>query len=279
MALGSHWNSSRRGRPVIAGSDAELLEANIRMQRIGQRSRLVVSCIGHDHIHVAALCGPGEVGRMVQSVESSITQVNGLDPGFAPFYEKAIEDQRHLEMVARYILRHSKKEARPHDPDHLGNNGPELIGGRLLRLRRGGLIIPPSREVAARFLPKITDEEIEKMLVGGRKRIELDTFGSAPAGLAGVELEEVLMGAAAAAIGLLDLDRRRAGVADARAALLQLVETSPFIGSIRPVRMLGLDLSTLRRLRTREVWGPLAYAVRWQVEFRLTRRALAPMAR
>ena len=146
-------------------------------------------------------------------------------------------------------------------------------------LRRGGLIIPPSREVAARFLPKITDEGIEKMLVGGRKRIELDKFGSAPAGLAGVELEEVLMDAAAAAIGLLDLDRRRAGVADARAAVLQLVETSPFIGSIQPVRMLGLDLSTLRRLRTREVWEPLAYAVRWQVEFRLTRRALAPMPR
>lgn len=272
MSIAVHLNFSRRGRPVITTTPAQRLEAITRIQRIGVRFGLVLCAVLADHIHVVALCDSTRAGALAQAIESSLTQVWGFKPGFSRYFVTPVSNQLHLEKLVDYVLRQAEKHNDPSDPDHLGTNGPELVGGRLLRLKRGGLVIPSTRVLFRDAIPRIKDDAVERILLGGRRRSPVASFSAAPAGLAGSDLEEVLCAAAAGAIGLPSMPRRGAGVSAARAALLRLVSESPFAGSVEPRRMVGVGRSAFQELRRCEPAAAIANAVRWQVEFRLTRR-------
>lgn len=265
-------NTSRRGRSVIAFTPAQRLEVCRRIQLVGMRYSLLVCCLVDDHLHIVALCSLDEAGALAQAVESSITQVLGLKPGFGRYWVKPITDQKHLETSIRYVLDQARRHQSRSDLDHHGNNGPELLGGRLLRTKRGGLVLPPCREVLRAHAPKVDLDKLEKLLFGDAPRVALKNMPAAPGGLAGRDLEAVCREAAAVAIGLPEFPPRGGGVSDALAALLLLVESSGFAESVDAQRMLGVCGGSVRRLRKRTVPVPLGAAVRWQLEFRLSRR-------
>ena len=270
----THINFSLRNRPVIATTDDQHLECGVRIQRVGIPWDLLACGVSGDHGHIVALCPFEDAGRLAQAIETSLTQTLGFKPGFSRYYAKPVTDQLHLETLVRYVLRQQEHHGVHKDPDFFGCNGPELIGGRMLRLRRGGLVVPPARDLFRRHL-RIDDAELETIMLGGKKRRPLSKLGAAPGGLAGVELERVLVRAAAAAIGRAKLEGRVAGLADARAAVLRLVEANPLGESVRPARMLGVSERAVRKLRRKEVRVDVGRAVRWQLEFQLTRRELA----
>lgn len=272
MAPGITLGFVRSGRTVIAPTQQLKFETSIRTQIIGERFGVLVCSFSGDHGHVAAACSMDRAPALAQAVQSSLTQVCGLKPGFVHYYAKPLENQRHLKNFAKYGLTQLDHHDDPTDRDLLGCNGPELVGGRLLR--SGGWVrLPPSRRLLRERLPKLKVEEIEEWLLPvPRKSVEV--LGAAPAGLVGPELEQALVKAAATAVGRLVLEGRFPAVLKAKAALVQLVDGSPFRESVSLRRMFDCSKDTVLRLRRMSVAEPIVTAVRWQVEFQLTRREL-----
>ena len=268
---GHHLMLSRVGRLVVPADLAFRREAVVRIQRVHLGQAVVVAIIVGNHLHLAAFLNDTGAAILAQAVESSLTQIGGLSPGFARYHLKVIQDQGHLETLIIYILDQPRRHGDLLDLDHLGSMGPELVGGRLLPTR-GGLIVPPCRKLLRERMPKLREQRIVKVLLRGGEFIELAKLGSAPAGLAGAELASVLLLAAASAIGRVTLEPRRMGVASARAALVQLLDEAPFGRSLSLREDLGFSRHEIAAARRRAVEPEIVSAVTWQVRFLLSRR-------
>lgn len=274
----THINVHRAGRPVIVTTSLDRLEAVRRIQLVGARHGVVGCAVQPDHIHVVALCPADEAGALAQAIESSLTQTLRLKPGFVPYFCKEVADQNHFDSAMRYLYRQGPHHDDDRDRYHDGSNGPELLGGRLLRGSRG-LFVPPARDLFKRFVTRVGDSEIERLLLGRGSLLPLAKLGAAPGGLAGEPLEALLVLAAAATVSRVNLDSSAPFVTEVRAALLRTVEASPFAASVDPARMLGCSTRTLRRLRSYSSAPEVEDAVQWQVRFRLSHLELELRAR
>ncbi len=249
-------------RRVIFRTPAERAEGVRRLIRIGSKFGLLLFHLGSDHVHVVVCCSPAELPRFAHAIECSWTHLLGDGPGFAHYHAKAVTDQGHLERLVRYVFLQDEHHEQALDPFHLGSNAPELCGGRLDPSGLGARF--------ARLLPRMGPRNIEKMLLGEPLRPPA-MLGPAPAGLTGEALERQLRSAAAAAVGEVDLRRRAAHVAEARAALLRVCEQTDLGRTVDLARLLRCRPKHLPHLRRREVSVEVTRAVRWQVSFRLQR--------
>ncbi len=261
-----HVMHSLRGRRVVFPTLAQRADAYRRAQRIGVDFGLAWFNLGSDHIHSVVLCSRRRAARWANSIESSWKQGVGLEANFAPYHAKAVTDQGHLEKLFDYVIDQSRRHGFTLDPDHLGSTGPDLCGGRLVGAA--------ATRLARQHLPRLRRLQVERLLLGGHRVRTLQELGAAPAGLAGEPLEEVLRSAAAAAIGSVDLPGRTDLGKLARRALLDVATESPLRETVRAGRLLQLSRSAVDRLRRRPVDARALHAVRWQVAFHLTRRAL-----
>ncbi len=258
MALAFHFMHRLVDGRVILGTPALRTDAYRRVVRIGRRFGLLFFHLGTDHIHAVVACKAADVPRFAQAVECAITLGTRREVGFGRYHVKPVTDQGHLRTLVAYVLTQEQKHGTSLDPRHYGSNGPDLVGGRI-----GG---EPERDLFARYLPKVSHDRVQELLFGRATRVRLEDMGPAPAGLVGVELEELLRGAAAAALGCSTLGRRgRAN--SARRVLLEIVGKMELGQTVEPRRLLKSSRHTLRRLRMCEVDVGVGRAVRWQIEF------------
>jgi len=258
MALAFHLMHRLIDGRVILGTPALRIDAYRRVVRIGRRFGLLFFHLGTDHIHAVVACAAAEVPRFAQAIESSITLGTRREVGFGRYHAKAVTDQGHLRTLVRYVLTQEQKHGTALDPRHLGSNGPDLVGGRI-----GGEV---ERHLFARYLPKMTPDRVQGLLFGEAVQVRLEDMGPAPAGLVGVELEELLRSAAAAALGRSTLGHRGLEKS-ARRALLEIVGQMELGQTVVPGRLLSSSRHALRRLRMSEIDVDVGRAVRWQIEF------------
>lgn len=250
------------GRRVIFRTPAERALAYRRLLRIGRNFGLLFFHLGSDHIHVVAACSPSELPRFAHAIECSWKFVVGDGPGFAHYHAKPVNDQGHLETLVRYIFQQDEHHSQQLDPFHVGSNAPDLCGGRL-----GS---EPVSDRFRRYLPSIGRPAIERILVGGRVR-SVDSFGAAPVGRAERDLERLLRGAAASAVGQADLSGKARPLARARVALLRICDQTPLGRTVVEHRLLDCHPKHVAALRRREASPAVERAVRWQIAFRLQR--------
>jgi hypothetical protein len=245
-------------RRVIFKNPAVRADAAWRVRRIGRKYGLLVFHLGTDHIHTVVTCTRAEVPKYAHALECSLTKGCGLAPGFARYHPRAIADQGHLERIYDYVLGQERHHRTELDLEHIGSNGPDLLGWRLCGA--------PERRRLRSFAPRIRTIQIERLLLRGRRRLSIEQMGAAPHGLHGAELERLLSRAAASALGRSSLRGQTVAVLKARRALLEILRTADLQDAIELTRLFG-GQRRLARLASREVDPEVAGAVRRMIEF------------
>ena len=267
MAIAWQTMHATVDRRVIFKDPAARADAAWRVRRIGRKYGLLVFHLGTDHIHTVVTCSRVEVSKYAHALECSLTKGCGLDPGFARYHPKAISDQGHLERMYEYVLGQERHHRTELDPEHLGSNGPDLLGWRLCGA--------PERRLLRSFAPRIRKNQIERVLLRGRKWLSIETMGAAPHGLHGRKLERLLSRAAASTLGLSSLQGQTLPVLKVRRALLEILRTGDLQDTIELPRLFG-NQRRLVRLAAREVEPEVAGAVRRMIEFHVAMAGPGP---
>ena len=239
-----HFNHSLTDRRVIARSVAERRQLARCIIRIGADFGLLAFRCSGTHLHYLLACDEKGLPRFFQRVDESLRRGLVLPVGFTRAYGKPVNDQGYLKTAFGYVVGNTDKHEVAYDPLHEASMLPDLLGLRLL----GGYAPRLVREL----LPHVT------------RRLLLGYFG-----LSVLEPDAVLHDlaeAAAAALGLPNLDGSGAEAIRARRALVHLA------GQRLPtedlVALTGVASRTLRRLRQSDPEPDLVRAIGLQVALR-----------
>ncbi|MBW2454147.1 MAG: hypothetical protein JRI68_06540 [Deltaproteobacteria bacterium] len=223
--------------------------------RVGRDYRLIAFRAADTHLHLEALCGRAEAGRLANRVEGSLHKTLRYPVRFEPARIWPIADQRHLYNATRYILGQDQRHQLRDDPWAEASNLPDLLG-----LRTIGHFTAVELE---RSLPRLRFADLSAGL--GLTPAQL-TQGDDWMGA----IDDLAV-ATAAAVALPHLEGRSGEVVAARRAAA--VATRAAVVSARLVSLLGVSPRTARRLRAEQADPALVEAVRRQLRLRAANRA------
>ena len=248
-SIGQHIFIRLRNDRVIAPSTREQRIVARAVLRAGRDFKLLAFSAADTHLHLE------NVGTRDESVELGrrvkISLWHGLAPGVR-FVEPAFEeirDQRHLYNTFTYILKQDRRHGLTLDPLRDASNLPDLLGLRLLGQYTSGLV--------RQHLPRIRRPQLLEYL-GLPELAPMD----GPL--------DLLVSAAAAAVGRVQLSGNATDVTEARRAVIEIVGSS--LGNTRTARLLGVHRRTASRIRARPANASLVKAVRLQVALHEQRR-------
>jgi hypothetical protein len=225
----------------LARRPAELRRAS-RLVHAHLAGQLLAFRIVDTHAHLLLTGARAGLGRRVRNLESALMQALRTAP-----FERArfvpVATLRHLHNTMPYVLRQTSRHAARMDPAHDGSILPDLLGLRLLPTS----VVPN----VLLHVPRLDAAELRRWVDWP----ELDGFTPDPAHLAD---------AAAAALALPDLRTNTPATCFARRAAVHALP----LGTAELGRLLRLEASSVRRMRSRPVPAELVRAVERQVRLR-----------
>ncbi len=214
--------------------------------RLGRPHSLLCASLSPKALHLLAMCGRKEAGRLAHSLESSLRQQLRLPLGFRSQYPEAIQNPRHLRGCFRHILTANPRYDPGWDPFLEASTAPDLLEARLLGRH--------TREAVGCYLPRWKPQELYGWL--GIKPLEP---WQAPGALALEHLCEATRRAACITV----LNGRRPEQRAARRAALAVAGG----GGSQPesARRFGVSRRTIQRDLTRPADPRLERAIRLQL--------------
>lgn len=228
----------------VARRPAELRRAARIIHAACAEDRLFAFRVADTHVHVLLTGTRVEAGRAAQTIASALRQALHT-ARFEPARFRPITTQRHLHNALAYVLRQEERHGTDLDPAHDGSIVPDLLGMRLLD---GGDAV--LRRVRM-HLPRLASADVRAWVdFEALERVDPD-----PAHLAD---------AAAAALGLASVRSNDPLACLARRAATQALPLT----SKNVAELIGVDCSSVRRLRRQPVPGALVRAVDLQLRLR-----------
>jgi len=248
--IGFHIRLRLRDSRVIAPTieDRRILAKVVFSQ--AKEERLLAFGVPDNHGHLEVVTNRRGAGRLAHRVEVSAKRRLGLEVGFARAHLEPIRDQRHLKNAFFYILQQNQRHGVQSDPFCEGSNLPDLLGLRVL----GQFTANHVRSM----LPRVSRSEI--MDCFGIKGLQLIRSPLAEAPL------ELIMEAAAAALGLPSLRGRNEALSNARTSIVRSVSRS--VHQEQLADLFQLSIRTIRRLARRPLDPRLLQAMELQVALR-----------
>jgi hypothetical protein len=251
-ALGYHIGFKLEDERVIARTDGERRILARTLLEQGRRCGLFVFGAADNHLHAGVAASRREAGAFAHRVECSLRHRLALPVSFQPAHLKPIADQRHAYSVFRYCLRQEGHHGTSCDPFYDASNLPDLLGLRVV----GAFTAHNVRT----HLPRVRRAELQGLL--------------AVAELESIEPRvELVAEAAAAALGLPDLDGEARAVVLARAAAVEVGERLATDAQL--ASWLGVGTRTIERLRRKTIDAVLVSAVGSQLRLRSAGRQVA----
>lgn len=254
--LGNHLMFRCDDDRVFAPSTALRRELARSVYRVAVGYPLASFGAADNHLHVELLTDRATAGRFAHALMCSLHWSLGLPVEFAPVRYKPLADEWHKQSTFHYALGQRGHHGVQSDPFMDAGSLPELLGMRVLRTDTPSLV----RE----HFPRLKREELVRhlgmdiLLPAGDEQVEqLQELGRL----------DLLRDAAAGAVAAGSLDGRRAEVAAARAALVQVLRSCcrpAMIGEVIQRRP-----SQVRHLGRNPAAEPLVRAVRLQICQRL----------
>jgi hypothetical protein len=197
------------------------------------------------HGHVLAVCTRRVAGELARRIEIALQ--HSLKPGvpFAAAHFTPIVDLAHLRSAFLYILGQDERHGLGNDPFHEASNLPDLLGARTIAAWTRAHV----RELIARL--KRSD-----LLMIAR-------WAGAPGTATGAC--DALVDAAAAAVGIPNLEGNHADAVRARRAAIEVASAAT---SSELARMLGMTPQGIRRLRRVPADPEVVRAVQLQLGLR-----------
>ncbi len=246
-ALAQHVMMRVRDDRVIAPTaEARHVVAKVVLEQ-GRHFRLLTFCAADTHLHSELACNRKDALEAARRIEGSLKRRLGFDTGFMPAHTKPIINQWHLAKAFDYILRQLKRhDITALDPYRVASNLPDLLGMRLLGQYSAANV--------RALLPRIGREQLLEYY-------DLQELEPAEGPM------EVLVPAAAAAVGRMSLSGRKVEVLSARRALVEIV--SGRLRTTQIAALLGVHRHTIHQLRQRPVDAALVQAIKLQVRLRI----------
>ncbi len=242
--LGYHLRTHLVDNRVIALTPAHRrILARVVLEQ-GRRDRLFVFDCPDSHLHVAAGCDRAAAGRLTHRITSSLTQRLGIPVGFVQYSPRPIEDQRHLDYTARYILRQRQHHGLPIDPRAEASSAADLLGLRTL----GRYTVENVRQ----YLPRLSQADVLALSGLGSLR-SVDTCADA------CQLEEAMRAAGC----LNQLSGATREIIALRAAAVAAVGNR--VATPTLATWLKVNRRTVQRLRNRHSDPALVRAIRLQL--------------
>jgi hypothetical protein len=232
--LGHHVTMRLSDDRVIAlTAGTRRIAARVLLEH-GHRHRLLAFRVADTHAHVLLACDRREAGAFALYAESALRQRLQLPVGFEPARVRPIGSQRHLTSAFRYVLRQEARHGIHLDAAHDASSLPDLLGLRVLPASPLGLV--------QAMLPRLRREELLAWLEPGTLDVAQPSM-------------ELLADAAAAALGLPDLDGRSDEHVAARCAAVRVAGSAP---TAIVAALLGISARGVQALRKRSLRAQLA---------------------